>query len=230
MFGTGEFLINGSTIVDNTAVGTGGGFAANASRAATIRNSIVAGNSDSGPAPDVEGSEELVVSHSLIGDNAGTSLVAAPVGSPDPVGNLVGTSDLPIDPLLGELAFNGGPTDTHLLMPGSPAIDAGDELIQSTSNDFSPDQRGLGAVIDGDGDGTRTLDIGAVELSLASPIAFSIVRDEAASWHALTCLVQFLFRLTLTLRIDADDLVIRNDTLGGVRRGHVRIAVQLSES
>ncbi|MEO1527261.1 MAG: FG-GAP-like repeat-containing protein [Planctomycetota bacterium] len=29
------------------------------------------------------------------------------------------------DPLLGELADNGGPTPTHALLPGSPAIDAG---------------------------------------------------------------------------------------------------------
>jgi hypothetical protein len=29
-------------------------------------------------------------------------------------------------PLLGPLADNGGPTPTHLLLPGSPALDVGD--------------------------------------------------------------------------------------------------------
>jgi hypothetical protein len=43
------------------------------------------------------------------------------------------------DPLLGPLQDNGGPTLTHMLLPGSPAIDAGDP-------NFTPppfhDQRG----------------------------------------------------------------------------------------
>ncbi len=37
----------------------------------------------------------------------------------------VGLGDLPgLDPLLGPLQNNGGPTETHALLPGSPAIDA----------------------------------------------------------------------------------------------------------
>jgi hypothetical protein len=35
-------------------------------------------------------------------------------------GNLIG-----VDPRLGLLQNNGGPTSTHALLPGSPAIDAG---------------------------------------------------------------------------------------------------------
>ncbi len=56
------------------------------------------------------------------------SLPAAPVGSPDANGNLVGTPTAPIDPKLGPLANNGGPTQTcpagrqpghrHGLQPG----------------------------------------------------------------------------------------------------------------
>jgi hypothetical protein len=39
---------------------------------------------------------------------------------------LIGPGDLPgVAPLLGPLANNGGPTDTHALLAGSPAIDAG---------------------------------------------------------------------------------------------------------
>jgi hypothetical protein len=40
------------------------------------------------------------------------------------------------DPLLGPLADNGGPTFTHALLPGSPAID------QGTSGGLTTDQRG----------------------------------------------------------------------------------------
>ncbi len=56
-----------------------------------------------------------------------TSLPEAPVGSPDINGNLIGDTDGQgvIDPMLGPLRDNGGPTFTHHLLPGSPAIDAG---------------------------------------------------------------------------------------------------------
>ena len=39
--------------------------------------------------------------------------------------NLTAAGDISaVDPLLGPLADNGGPTETHELLPGSPAIDA----------------------------------------------------------------------------------------------------------
>ena len=39
--------------------------------------------------------------------------------------DIVGTPDSPIDPLIGRLQLNGGPTPTHALLSGSPAIDQG---------------------------------------------------------------------------------------------------------
>ncbi len=68
--------------------------------------------------------------------------------------------DLPsTDPLLGPLADNGGPTHTHLLLAGSPAIDAGDDLSCTLQ-----DQRGVARPQDGDGDGMAHCDLGAVEV------------------------------------------------------------------
>lgn len=63
------------------------------------------------------------------------------------------------DPQLGPLASNGGPTQTHLPLPGSPVIDAG------AASPVCPDvdQRGLDRPEDGDGDSTADCDIGAVE-------------------------------------------------------------------
>jgi CSLREA domain-containing protein len=63
-----------------------------------------------------------------------------------------------IDPLLGPLADNGGPTATHALLPGSPAIDAGNAAACPAT-----DQRGVARPTDGDGDGTAACDVGAFE-------------------------------------------------------------------
>jgi hypothetical protein len=47
-------------------------------------------------------------------------------------------ADIPLDPLLGPLQDNGGPTQTMALLPGSPALNAGDPDQLG-----SPDQRGV---------------------------------------------------------------------------------------
>src|SRR5207253_9195392 len=49
------------------------------------------------------------------------------------------TAAHPIDPRLGPLQNNGGPTPTHALLPGSPALDAGDAFAF-----YYFDQRGPG--------------------------------------------------------------------------------------
>ena len=62
------------------------------------------------------------------------------------------------------LAFNGGPTQTHALVPGSPAIDAGGPVCtDANGNPLLTDQRGKPRIIDGNGDGTARCDIGAFE-------------------------------------------------------------------
>ena len=72
---------------------------------------------------------------------------------------------------LGELADNGGPTDTFALLPGSPAINAGDN--QNASGDF--DQRGAGfARIKG-----GTVDIGAFEVQNTPPVVAPVISPSA---------------------------------------------------
>jgi phospholipase C len=86
--------------------------------------------------------------------------------SDDGSGFLTAASDLlRTEPLLGPLEDNGGPTFTHALFGGSPAIDAGANLSATTT-----DQRGAGFArsIDQpsalDGIGSDHTDIGAFEV------------------------------------------------------------------
>ena len=59
---------------------------------------------------------------------------------------MTGTEAAPLDPLLADLADNGGPTLTHALLPDSPAINAGDNAlaVDADGNPLSFDQRGEG--------------------------------------------------------------------------------------
>ena len=82
------------------------------------------------------------------------------------------TDRLNIDPLLGPLAANGGPTLTHLPLPGSPARDGGTSDLLAKF-DISTDQRGFTRTVDDPAitnaflsDGT---DIGAVEVEIPAP-------------------------------------------------------------
>jgi hypothetical protein len=109
------------------------------------RDSLLAGNTVNGPGtnsgPDLAGNLGSL-GHNLLGNSAGGSGFDA-------------TDLLNVDPLLGPLQDNGGPTQTMALLPGSPAIDAGD-------NTDAPewDQRGPGfrRIVNG------TIDIGAFEV------------------------------------------------------------------
>ena len=76
----------------------------------------------------------FLVTFSVIGDGRGSSITNA---DGNQVGN-VAPNTSSIDPLLGPLALNGGPTRTHALLPGSPALDAA-----STPDCPPTDQRGV---------------------------------------------------------------------------------------
>ena len=163
----GVLRLSHSTVTGNVAWiaqgGRGGGvlIAGSAgSGALEVDHTIIAGNTAS-TEPDVLGSFTSL-GHNLIGDVTGAT------GFVDGVnGDQVGGAGNPvIDALLGRLQDNGGPTSTHALLAGSPAIDAGD-------NTDAPafDQRGVTRILDSDGDGTATIDIGAFERQNAPPTA-----------------------------------------------------------
>ncbi|MGI9457588.1 MAG: choice-of-anchor Q domain-containing protein, partial [Aeoliella sp.] len=160
IYSTSGVSLYDSTLTGNTTTGensNGGGIYVirrslyRSHATLTIKRSIVAGNSvaegNDGPefVPDFDDGT-LTVEYSLIGDNSGTGLTEAFFFNPDDQGNMIGGSILgPIDPLLGPLADNGGPTKTHALWLGSPAINASDlHTVPGVDGVPEFDQRGSG--------------------------------------------------------------------------------------
>ncbi len=167
---TGTLTLTQCTVSGNHATGTnaksdgGGGIDSFDSSPVTLTNTLIAGNTAaSGSGPDFwHESGTLAATNCLIGDATNSDIANGTNG------NITG-----VDALLAPLASNGGPTQTMMPLPGSPAIDA----AGATTSSFSTDQRGSARVVDGDGNGSVILDIGAVEVSpaldYANALAFS---------------------------------------------------------
>jgi hypothetical protein len=124
----------GSTVAGNRAGGAGGGLWVSATRTSAILTStLVAGNTAATAGPDVSGPVRATSAYDLIGDGSGASGLTDGVN-----GNQVGSASAPIDPLLGPLQNNGGPTQTMALLAGSLALNAGDPTELGVA-----DQRGV---------------------------------------------------------------------------------------
>ncbi len=133
--GAATATIAHSTITANRASTTGGGILVAGGASVLLDHTIVAGNMLVSTArQDVSGA--LSARYSLIGDDTGAAVS-------DVTGNMIGHAAKPIDPQLGPLTFNGGPTRTQVPLVGSPVIDAGDPA--ATAGDGAVplvDQRG----------------------------------------------------------------------------------------
>jgi hypothetical protein len=155
-------LIN-STVTANTVVNFGGGLSS--SGVTSIQNTLVAANTAFMDFPDVSGIFNTL-GNNLVGNNSGGSPsfpASGTPGQPNVNGDYVGSPSGVLDPLLdANLGDNGGPTNTHLLLKDSPAIDAGNNL--GLPAEFATEQRGAPRRLDGpDLDMDGTIDIGAVE-------------------------------------------------------------------
>lgn len=151
----GNLVLNNVTVTGNTAdaddggdAGDGGGIANNdvGPATTTLRNTIVAGNSDPSSDPDCFGT--------ITSDGFNLiETVSASCTFAETTGDITGE-----DPLLDALADNGGPTPTHALPSNSPALDKG-SCLDSDSSDVFEDQRGSERP-------TENCDIGAFEVSV----------------------------------------------------------------
>jgi hypothetical protein len=114
---------------------------------ATAAVSSLFGGNTADTNPDFEGTF-ATVDHTLVANGQGAGGISNGVN-----GNIVGV----VNPLLGPLADNGGPTLTVALLPGSPALNRGADAGLAT------DQRGLPRVSGGQAD------IGAFEFQVPRP-------------------------------------------------------------
>ena len=142
VYNSGTATVTNSTLSGNAAAFGGGIWNTGT---ATLKNTIVAnspsGNNCYGPI--------TVGGYNLDSDNTcgfGTS----------------NNSLSGVDPMLGPLADNGGPTETHALLEGSPAINKGNNAfaVDPDGNPLQFDQRGQGfaRIVGG------SVDIGAFEV------------------------------------------------------------------
>ena len=165
----GTLNLFNSTIASNSAAGGFGGGITNHSGTVNAGNTIMAGNTaqNAGSGPDFAG---ILISqgYNLFGNSSGLHFF----------GILAGCL-FNYNPLLGPLKDNGGPTLTHALLPGSPALDAG-------LGGPATDQRGAPRPVDdpaipnaSPGDGS---DIGAFEFGRPRLAIQKVASAAVLSW------------------------------------------------
>jgi hypothetical protein len=143
-------------------------------RRLALRNSILAGNTapkapDCGGQPDSRGRNLVAIRGECLAFTTGQ-------------GDLFGSASAPVEPRLGPLAGNGGPTDTRALLEGSPARNRGEQCP-------ALDQRGAPRA-----DALPWCDLGAFE-----------VTEVCVAGGANLCLLDGRFRVTVRWRTPGGD-------------------------
>ena len=206
----GSVSLDNSTIAANTAAGEvpagstgagGGVYAAATTGNVELSSTIVADNSGGDLGRDPAGPGTLTAGFSLIESPGSTPFDSAPGGS-----NQTG-----VDPALGALQDNGGPTDTQAPGGSSPALDA------AVANSLTTDQRGEPRTVDQAGVPNRTgsdgTDVGAVELAALAVPSTDTCQNEPAAKQTGTAAADLL------VGDDGVDLLLGaagNDTVDGV--------------
>jgi FG-GAP-like repeat/FG-GAP repeat len=207
---TDNTTISGNTAADGSAIWTAG--------AVNLESSTLTANTGGG-ATVVTGGVSAA-DNCIITGNGGIAVATTGGGTfTDGGGNL-----LTGDPKVGPLQDNGGPTFTHMPLPGSPAIDAGNMNTLFGNGD----QRGLPRVADGpDGNTVATIDIGAVEVVPAVEFIPAQVAVEGTSTPISHSLSFRLGHLNLTafdsiVATSSDQAVVANASLAITGSGDSR--------
>ena len=176
---SGSLTLTNSTLSGNHA-DIGGGI--NNNGTLNITNRTFSGNFAQEEGGGIYNSGTLTIANSIVANSTygGDCSASFPItdgghnlSSDDSCGFDTANGSLPdTDPLLGPLQDNGGPTWTHALLEGSPAIDAGDDTQCPAT-----DQRGVYRPLDGDKDGLAVCDIGSFEFFFPINYLPLIVKD-----------------------------------------------------
>jgi hypothetical protein len=139
-----SLVVRDSTIAHNQASHDSGGLWAQGASGGTgnpsvvLTNTILAANTAAFGPPDCEALQGVTDGgHNVIGVVDGS----CPGITSGVNGDQAGTLASPLDPVLGQLAGNGGPTQTLALRVGSPAIGAGDPADCQATPVSGTDQR-----------------------------------------------------------------------------------------
>ncbi|MCA1666054.1 MAG: putative Ig domain-containing protein [Thermomicrobia bacterium] len=148
---TGIFNGIGTVTLTNSTI-SGNDYGINNGDRTTVTNSTISGNGTNGI---YNSGGTTAVTNTILAGNAGSDVALVGGTITDGGHNLVGSSsgytfsgtgDTSGPALLAPLGSYGGPTQTVALLPGSPAIDAGDDTACATTGPAgvnSKDQRGV---------------------------------------------------------------------------------------
>ena len=177
----GTTTLTNSTVGGNSASGSGGGLYTDDHGTATLTDCTVSGNFAASGGGLWNGNGTVSLGNTIVAVNTaaasgpdalgtfaslGTNLIGETDGSSGWVASdLTGTAAQPLNPLLAPLGDYVGPTPTMALLPGSPAINAGNNALIPAG--VTTDQRGLARITSG------TVDIGAFESSLFTIVVTS---------------------------------------------------------
>jgi hypothetical protein len=192
------------TITNNTGVGNnaganrGGGIQIGNGKTTVVKNSIIAGNHGGVGPNDCVGELSGDSKYNLIGDSNECTIPS-----------FVSTFLLNVDPLLGPLANNGGPAQTHLPAANSPVLEVGYQFPPPAADGCEVrDQRGVPRP-----QGGGRCDMGAVEVTSTNAFVTGFTLVNAAS---NTDIRPVLHGDTLVLSDLPPELSIRAVVTGGV--------------
>jgi hypothetical protein len=159
-----------STISGNAAGGEGGGVNNDAHGDVTLIRTLVSGNTAMRGAEIINNRSTITAGNFNLFGHRGVNSANAFLGFTPGATDITATSDgyrpTALAAILDtSLANNGGPTQTHALVAGSPAIDA---VTDGTCPPPDTDQRGVSRPQDGNGDGGSACDIGSYEFVFTS--------------------------------------------------------------